>query len=119
MEDNRFHLPLRSWGLQLQRAVQNLKSKGVEIQQPYDIEIGSASRISLDLSPPSSASSYEEIQTRLRSLSPDLPVFLFRGRHSRSGTGEATIAVIDAETGELIGLEKSTPLLFAPPGRPD
>jgi hypothetical protein len=55
---------------------------------------------------------------KFRSAKPNAAVMLIRGRQSKSGSGEITFALVDAQTASIIDIGHSTPLNLLPPTRP-
>ena len=118
-ESAELHHPLEISGSSLIKIFDILrKNNGVELSYRYDLHVTTAARMV------SKAEEFEipaESKTALlnfRSAEPDAGVVLIRGRQSKSGRGEITFALVDAQTTSIIDIGHSIPLNLLPPGRP-
>jgi hypothetical protein len=117
-EPEELHHPLDvSVGL-LVKIIDILREKGVDLTYRYDLQITTAARIASKADEFGIPASSKPALFKFRSAKPDAAVVLIRGRQSKSGSGDITFALVDAQTASIIDIGHSTPLNLLPPTRP-
>ncbi len=117
-EPANLHLPLMGLDIRWSSALASLESREVDLSQPYDIWIATAARVAghlqdFDFTEP------QRLAERLQSIDPKSALILFRGRAMHPGENLATIALVQAGTGQILAVNERTPLKMAPPVRPN
>lgn len=117
-ESEDLHHPLDMSGSSLMKIFEILREKGVELSYRYDLQVTTAARMASKAEQFGIPTSSKAALFKFRSAKPDAAVALIRGRQSKSGSGDITFALVDAQTASVIDIGHSTPLNLLPPTRP-
>jgi hypothetical protein len=117
-ESEELHHPLEVSIASLPKIFDILREKGVQLSYRYDLQITTAARMASKAEEFEIPASSKPALSKFGSAKPDAAVILIRGRQSKSGGGEITFALVDAQTASIIDIGHSTPLNLLPPTRP-
>jgi hypothetical protein len=117
-EAEELHRPIQISSEFLRKTFDSLRNNGIDLGGRYDLLIAAAARVASTAQKSEISEGLAEALNKFRSLNPNVAVGLIRGRGTKTGNGETTVALVDAETGSILSISRSTPLTLTPPTRP-
>lgn len=111
------HRPLQLPSHFLHKTFDSLKSNSVDLRGRYDFQISTVARIASTMPRSEIPEAIGKALDKIRSVNPNSVVLLIEGRQTNEN-GETTTALVDAETGSILGISRSSAMILAPPTRP-